>query len=99
MLRYKKTETGWRVVILGGMNQGWTAERTDVVRVPGSGLNGNSFRVKLRGPSAQVYVFDVKASDKNQYYDAVPMANPSWEKPGYAGRVGVGSTAKALSKE
>ena len=91
MLRYKATSTGWRVVILGGMNQDWTAERTDIVRVPGA-LNNNQFRIKLRGPAAQVYEFSVKNTDTGQTYDALPVATPSWEKPGYAGRVGAATS-------
>lgn len=88
MLRYKAVPGGWRVLIMGGMEQNWTDERVDVVRVPGGLLNGNRFNVKLRGPSAQVYEFLVKSSDSNQLYEALPTAQPTWEKPGYAGRVG-----------
>ncbi|WP_420148735.1 hypothetical protein [Spirosoma sp.] len=88
MLRYKPVPGGWRVLIMGGMLQNWAEERTDIVRVPGGQLNGNRFKVKLRGPSAQVYEFMVKETDKNQLYEALPVAAPAWEKPGYAGRVG-----------
>lgn len=86
MLRYKPTSDGWRVLIMGGMNQDWTQERTDIIRVPGGGLNGNMFRVKLRGASAQVYEFIVKSSDSNQTYEALPAGNTSWERPAYGGR-------------
>ncbi|MBD2757310.1 hypothetical protein [Spirosoma validum] len=88
MLRYKPVPGGWRVLIMGGMEQNWTDERTDVVRVPGGLLNGNRFKIKLRGPAAQVYEFIVKSSDKDQLYEALPAAAPSWEKPAYAGYVG-----------
>ncbi|UFH52268.1 hypothetical protein [Spirosoma sp. KNUC1025] len=88
MLRYKTVPGGWRVVLIGGMLQNWTEERVDMVRLPGGLLNGNRFQVKLRGPSVQVYEFMVKSSDSNQVYEALPMAAPDWEKPGYAGRVG-----------
>ncbi|GAB4025057.1 hypothetical protein [Spirosoma koreense] len=88
MLRYKAVQGGWQVLVLGGMQQNWTDERIDIVRVPGGKLNGNRFKIKLRGPAAQVYEFMVKASDSNQLYEAVPAAAPAWEKPGYAGRVG-----------
>lgn len=88
MLRYKAVPGGWRVLVMGGMMQNWTDERTDLVRVPGGGLNGNQFRIKLRGPSAQVYEFLVKSSDSNQIYEALPAATPAWEKSGYAGRIG-----------
>ncbi|QHV99232.1 hypothetical protein [Spirosoma endbachense] len=87
MLRYKQTATGWTVYVLGGMNQDWTAERTDIIRVPGGGVNGNMFRVKLRGPAAQIYEFSVNASDSGQIYEAVPTAQTNWEKAGYGGRV------------
>ncbi len=66
--------------------QNWTDERMDLVRVPG-GLNGNQFRIKLRGPSAQVYEFLVKSSDSNQVYEALPAATPAWEKSGYIGQL------------
>jgi hypothetical protein len=85
MLRYKPVAGGWRVLIMGGMNQNWTQERTDIIRVPGA-LNGNVFRVKLRGPAAQVYEFSVKSTDSNQTYEAVPNANVNFERAGYAGR-------------
>jgi hypothetical protein len=85
-LRYQQTGSGWRVLIMGGMNQGWGQERTDIIRVPGL-FNGNSFRVKLRGPSAQVYEFAVSNQDSNQTYQAVFNTQASWEKAGYAGRV------------
>lgn len=88
MLRYKTVPGGWRVVLIGGMLQNWTEERVDMVRLPGGLLNGNRFQVKLRGPSVQVYEFMVKSSDSNQVYEALPIAAPDWEKPGYAGRVG-----------
>ncbi|OJW78459.1 hypothetical protein [Spirosoma sp. 48-14] len=90
MMRYKTQPNGdIRVLILGGMNQDWTAERVDIVRAPGGALGGNKFKVKLIGPAAQVYEFVVKAGDSNQTYDAQPSRNPQWEKAGYAGRVGV----------
>ncbi|UHG93429.1 hypothetical protein [Spirosoma oryzicola] len=88
LLRYKATATGWQVYILGGMNQGWTDERTDIVRVPGGLLNNNQFKVKLRGPGAQVYEFTVNSSDTNQTYEALPAAQTLWEKAGYSGRIG-----------
>ncbi|CAN5274971.1 hypothetical protein BH09BAC4_BH09BAC4_20630 [soil metagenome] len=88
MLRYKAVPGGWRVLIMGGMQQNWGEERIDIVRVPGGGLNGNQFKVKLRGPAAQVYEFMVKSADRNQTYEALPAAQSAWEKPGYSGRVG-----------
>ncbi|GAB4042555.1 hypothetical protein [Spirosoma litoris] len=97
MLRYKATSTGWRVLILGGMNQDWTAERTDIIRVPGGGLNGNLFKVKLRGPAAQIYEFAVKNTDSGQTYEALPQGNTAWERAGYAGRVGTVTTSPPSS--
>jgi hypothetical protein len=88
LLRYKATPNGWQVYILGGMNQDWTTERTDIIRVPGGLLNGNMFRVKLRGPAAQVYEFTVNSADNGQIYEATPVAVTDWEKKGYSGRVG-----------
>ncbi|MBD2701649.1 hypothetical protein IC229_13440 [Spirosoma sp. BT702] len=88
MLRYKDMGTYWRVLILGGYNQDWTAEHTDVVRAPNGLLNGNSFEIKLRGPGAQIYDFYVKKTDNNQRYKATPTAQTLWEKAGYSGRVG-----------
>ncbi|WP_020597875.1 hypothetical protein [Spirosoma panaciterrae] len=90
ILRYKAQTNGdIRVLIVGGMNQSWTSERTDIVRAPSSftALRGNQFKMKLRGPSAQMAEFLVRASDSNQTYEAVFSANPSWERPGYGGRV------------
>lgn len=85
-LRYKAVTGGWIVLIIGGMNQGWTTERTDKVRVPGGGLNGNTFSIKLRGPATQAFEFFVVSGDSNQTYTA-SFASTSFEQPGYAGRI------------
>ncbi|RYC69627.1 hypothetical protein [Spirosoma sordidisoli] len=87
MLRYKAVSGGWHVLIAGGMNQGWTTERTDQVRVPGGLLNGNKFRCKLRGPSVHIFEFFVRDSDTNQTYEAVPNTPTGWERPGYVPRI------------
>lgn len=97
MVRYKSMPGGWRVLVLGGMNQGYTDERTDIVRVPGGGLNGNAFRVKLRGPATQVFEFLVKNTDSGQTYDAVYNANTTLEKRGYAGRIVTPSSTTVTS--
>lgn len=92
MLRFKAQTNGdIRVVVVGGMNQSWTSERTDIIRAPSSftALKGNQFKVKLRGPAAQVCEFIVKSTDTNQLYEALFNANTAYEKPGFAGRVGV----------
>ncbi|AQG79072.1 hypothetical protein [Spirosoma montaniterrae] len=92
MLRYKPTATGWQVVVVGGMNQNWNEQRTDVLRVPGNGLNGNVFRVTLRGPSAHVFSFTVAKTDQKQVYQSSGSATGGRtaaipDVPGYAGQV------------
>lgn len=92
LMRLKNVAGGTWVVILGGMNQAYTAERTDIVRLSASGLNGNKFKVKLVGPYAQIYQFFVKTGESNQTYEALPVRQSNWEMPAYAGRVGASST-------
>ncbi|WP_080240960.1 hypothetical protein [Spirosoma rigui] len=87
-IRYARTKGGWRALVIIQMNQGFGQERIDVVRVPGGLLNGNRFRVKTRGPGAHVYEFLVKRTDVRQTYEALPPAQPDWERAGYGGRVG-----------
>lgn len=85
IMRHKPVQGGWNVVIVGGMLQNWTDERTDLVRVPGGALTGAQFRVKLRGPGVHIYEFFVASSDSNQTYDALPTAITSQERAGYSG--------------
>ncbi|WP_298607985.1 hypothetical protein, partial [uncultured Spirosoma sp.] len=86
MLRWKEEGTKWRVLIMGGMNQGHTDERTDVIRVPGGLLNGNKFSVKLIGPYAHVFEVVVQKADIGQTYEVLPIVNTDWLRPGYAAR-------------
>lgn len=85
-LRYLAVDGGWVVLILWGMNQGWTTERYDTVRVPGGLLNGNMFKIKTRGPSAHIFEFFVPSTDSNQTFVA-DFAATSYEAPAYAGRI------------
>ena len=88
-IRWKLQADGsYRVLVLGGMNQDWTAERVDNIQAPNGALNGATFAIKLRGPAAHVYEFIVGAGEINQTYTAQFMAQTLWEKAGYAGRVG-----------
>lgn len=87
LVRYQPVAGGWRVVILGGHNLTHGQERTDLVRMPGGLLNGNQFRIKLRGPAAQVFEFIVSNQDTGQTYEANFNAQIGFEKAGYAGRV------------
>lgn len=87
LVRYAPIAGGWRVVILGGHNLQFGEERTDLIRLPNGLLNSNQFRIKLRGPSAQVFEFIVSNQDTGQTYVATPSAQVGFEKPGYAGRV------------
>jgi len=87
-IRYKVQADGsYRVLVLGGMVQNWTDERTDIISVVGN-LNNAKFSIKLRGPAAHVYEFVVPAGESNQTYTANFSAQTQWEKPGYGGRVG-----------
>ena len=86
-VRHKAVPGGTDVLIMGGMEQGWTDERTDMVRLPSGGLNGNSFRIKLRGPNPQVYRFFVPSTDSNQVFDALPVVETARERAGYAGLI------------
>lgn len=88
LIRYAPVANGWRVVILGGHNLQHGQERTDLVRMPGGLLNGNQFRIKLRGPAAQVFEFIVSNQDTDQIYEATPTPQFGFEQAGYAGRVG-----------
>ena len=56
--------------------------------MPGGLLNGNQFRIKLRGPAAQVFEFVVSNQDTDQIYEATPTPQFGFEQAGYAGRVG-----------
>ncbi len=87
-IRYLAQAGGYRVLILGGMRQEHGAERVDNVRYQFPGMSSPvTFQVKLRGPAAQIYEFSVASADAGQTYTAQPMAQPAWEKAGYAGRV------------
>ncbi len=88
LIRYAPVANGWRVVILGGHNLQHGQERTDLVRMPNGLLNGNQFRIKLRGPAAQVFEFIVSNQDNGQIYEATPTPQFGFERSGYAGRVG-----------
>lgn len=88
LIRYAPVANGWRVVILGGHNLRHGQERTDLVRMPGGLLNGNQFKIKLRGPAAQVFEFIVSNDDNGQTYEATPSPQFGFERAGYAGRVG-----------
>ncbi|QJW90140.1 hypothetical protein HNV11_12505 [Spirosoma taeanense] len=87
-LRFQPTATGYQVLILGGMNQGWTDERTDNVRYQFPGMaEPVVFSVRLRGPAAQFFEFNVNKTDAGQIYTALPPAISASEKAGYAGRI------------
>lgn len=86
LLRYKQTVAGWTVVVLGGTNQAHGAESTYTVRVPGGALNGNVFRITLRGPSAQLFEFSVDKSDNSVIYTGAVAAGAAFERAGYSGR-------------
>ena len=88
LVRYAPVANGWRVVILGGHNLQHGQERTDLIRMPDGLLNGNQFRIKLRGPAAQVFEFIVSNQDNGQTYEATPTPQFGYERAGYAGRVG-----------
>ena len=88
VVRYAPVANGWRVLILGGHNLQHGQERTDLIRMPGGLMNGNQFRIKLRGPAAQVFEFIVSNQDNGQVYEATPTPQYGFEKAGYAGRVG-----------
>ena len=88
VVRYAPVAGGWRVLVLGGHNLQHGEEHTDLVRLPDGLLNGNQFRIKLRGPAAQVFEFIVKDQDSGQTYEATPTPQVGFERAGYAGRVG-----------
>ena len=88
LVRYAPVAGGWRVVILGGHNLRHGDERTDLVRLPGGLLNSNQFKIKLRGPAAQVFEFVVSNQDTGQTYEATPTPQIGFERAGYAGRIG-----------
>lgn len=85
MLRYKAVPGGYRVVIVGGIQQGFTDEHIDLVRVPNGGLNGAKFKMKLTGPGAHVYEFFVASADSNLTYEALPISVPSRTMTAYPG--------------
>jgi len=88
VVRYAPVAGGWRVLVLGGHNLQHGEEHTDLVRLPDGLLNGNQFRIKLRGPAAQVFEFIVKDQDSGQTYEATPTPQAGFERAGYAGRTG-----------
>ena len=85
ILRWKAVPGGYRVVIVGGIQQNWTDEHTDVIRLPNGGLGGAKFRMKLIGNYAHIYEFFVASADAGLTYDALPTAVPSRTKPAYSG--------------
>ncbi len=86
-IRWKVVPGGWWVVVVGGFNQGWTTSRTDLLRMPGGGMNGNMLRVKTTGPVAHVFEFFIPSADSGQIFDCLPTPPASSEKPGYAGPI------------
>jgi hypothetical protein len=86
LVRYRALAGGgWQVYILGGAPLNWGESRTDLIRLPGGALGGNQFRIKLTGPSAQIYEFTVAGTDSGQIYDATTYTINT--ATGYAGRV------------
>ncbi len=76
----------WDVVVVGSHKQPTsTTSRTDTLRVPGGGINGNMVRITLRGHWAKISRFSIPKSASGQTFD--DLGQNTLEKPGYAGEI------------